>query len=306
MSEILYNLKSSPSHNFKRWRFRSGANYENAKQKKVDVIAGIIKGIIADKSINKEEYAYISEWIVTYAKYFKTCSIADVLLGIREKIIVGTQSDKTLSFLQKEVLKLQSLNYGVVTSWDLEKNIVAGIVDGLLADNKLNHIEIDYLDGWIRGLGAKSTEWPICELKKAISKYKRSRGNSEDRFPLYKYLISFTGKQEELPATALRSISIFPDPDEATFCFKKKRFYLSGRFELGTKAEICEMIKSRGGHADEKWCHGDYLLVGSFGHPEWAHHNFGRKIEGEAKYGDTTSIISEQFLKKMFKKHPTI
>jgi len=306
VSDITYNLKPSPSHNFKRWRFRSGANLENAKQKKVDVIAGIIKGIIADKFINKEEYVYISEWIVTYAKYFKTCSIADVLLGIREKIVVGTQSDKALSFLQKEVLKLQSLNYGAVTSWDLEKNIVAGIVEGLLADNKLNHIEIDYLDGWIRGLGGKSNEWPICELKKALSKYKRSRGSSEDRFPIYKYLISFTGKQEELPNTALRSISIFPDPDEESFCFKKMRFYLSGRFELGTKAEICEMIKSRGGYADEKWFCGDYLLVGSFGHPEWAYHNFGRKIEGEAKNGDATRIISEQFLKKMFGKYPAV
>jgi hypothetical protein len=310
MSEITYKLKPLPSHNFKTWKFRSGANLENAKQKKVDAIAGIIKGIIADKLINKEEYAFISEWIVTYAKYFKTCPIADVLLGIREKIVVGTQSGKTISFLQKEVLKLRVLNYGEVIWLELEKhiekNIVAGIVDGLISDNELNHVEMDYLDGWIRSLGDKSKDWPICELKKAVRKYKKQANDEKARFEIYKYLISFSGKQEGVPATALRSISIFPDPDAATFSFKKVQFYLSGRFELGTKAEICEMIKARGGYANEKWQHGHYLVVGLFGHPEWAHHNFGRKIEGEAKYGDTTSIISEQFLKKMFEKHPTI
>ena len=75
---------------------------------------------------------------------------------------------------------------------------------------------------------------------------------------------------------------------------------------MGTKAEICEMIEARGGYANEKWQYGHYLVVGSFGHPEWAHHKFGRKIEGRAKYGDTAGIISEQFLKKMFEKHPTI
>jgi len=310
VSDITYNLKPLPLHNFKRWKFRSGANLENAKQKKVDAIAGIIKGIIADKLINKEEYAFISEWIVTYAKYFKTCPIADVLLGIREKIVVGTQSGKTISFLEKEVLKLRSLNYGEVIWLELEKhiekNIVAGIVDGLISDNELNHVEMDYLDGWIRSLGDKSKDWPICELKKAVRKYKKQANDEKARFEIYKYLISFSGKQEGVPATALRSISIFPDPDAATFCFKKVQFYLSGRFELGTKAEICEMIKARGGYANEKWQHGDYLVVGSFGHPEWAHHNFGRKIEGEAKDGDSSRIISEQFLIKMFEKHPTI
>ena len=156
VSDITYNLKPLPSHNFKTWKFRSGANLENAKQKKVDAIAGIIKGIIADKLINKEEYAFISEWIVTYAKYFKTCPIADVLLGIREKIVVGAQSGKTISFLQKEVLKLRLLNYGEVIWHELEKNIekniVAGIVDGLISDNELNHVEMDYLDGLIRSL----------------------------------------------------------------------------------------------------------------------------------------------------------
>jgi hypothetical protein len=310
MSEITYKLKPSPAHAFKKWNFRSGANLENAKQKKVDAIAGIIKGIIADKIINKEEHAYISEWIVTYAKYFKTCLIADVLLGIREKIVVGTQSDKVINLLQKEVLKLRLLNYGEVIWLDLEKriekNIVAGIVDGLISDNELNHSEIDYLDGWIRSLGDKSKDWPICELKKAVRKYQKQASDEKARFEIYKYLISFTGKQDGLPATALRSISIFPDPDEATFCFKKTTFYLSGRFELGTKADVCELIKSRGGNVDVKSTWGEYLIVGSFGHPEWAQHNFGRKIEGEARDGDSTRIISEQFLKKMLEKHPTI
>ena len=306
MSEITYKLKPSPSGTFKKWSFRSGANFENAKQKKVDVIAGIIKGIIADKIINSEEHAYISEWIVTYAKYFKTCPIADVLLGIREKIVVGTQDKKLISFLQKEVLKLRLLNYGALTDSDYVKNIVAGIVDGLLADKKLNQTEIGFLDGWIRSLRRKSNEWPICELKKAVGRYKRQANDEKANFEIYKFLVSFTGKQQDQPATSLRSINIFTDPDETTFCFKKKQFYLSGRFELGTKAEVCEMINLRGGKADAKWFSGDYLLVGLFGHPEWAHHNFGRKIEGEAKYGDATRIISEQFLQKMLLAHPEI
>ena len=308
MSEITYKLKPSLSGTFKKWSFRSGANFENAKQKKVDVIAGIIKGILADKVINAKEYKYISEWILAYASYFKTCLLSDVLLGMREKLKIGRVSEKAISELQNDLAKIQLISAGALSfaKQGFQNNIAVGIVNGLLADNAINTSEMQYLEGWIRSLKELSKKWPLCDLKKAIRSYKKNPNTLDASFVIYKYLVSFVGQKTEIPVTALRSINIFQDPDQDAFSFKFKYFKLSGRFELGTKAEVCEMIKSRGGHANPKHMFCDYLLVGSFGHPEWAYHHFGRKIETETQSGTTRHILSEQFLRKMLEKHPVI
>lgn len=82
--------------------------------------------------------------------------------------------------------------------------------------------------------------------------------------------------------------------------FSLKTFCFTGKFKYGSK-ELCENeTVARGGLiAKNLTLAVDYLVVGGEKHPDWAHQNYGRKIERALEIrkqgkGDLPHIVSEE------------
>jgi hypothetical protein len=96
-------------------------------------------------------------------------------------------------------------------------------------------------------------------------------------------------------------------PTDHSFCdeppppvvFDGRSFCLTGVFEFenGDRNRCEEAVRARGGTCVQRPNHSlDYLVVGTFVEPAWAHKSFGRKIEIALelkRYGSKCKIVSE-------------
>jgi NAD-dependent DNA ligase len=88
-----------------------------------------------------------------------------------------------------------------------------------------------------------------------------------------------------------------PAPDVV---FEGRSFCFSGVFVYGEgDREQCKAaVRARGGYCHERPTHDlNYLVVGSFAQPDWAHQTYGRKIESALELkraGTNCKIISEE------------
>lgn len=62
--------------------------------------------------------------------------------------------------------------------------------------------------------------------------------------------------------------------------YQDREFCFTGKFQTGTKEQCWEMVIERGGRISKSVnLRIDYLIVGGEKSNEWAHENYGRKIE---------------------------
>ena len=103
----------------------------------------------------------------------------------------------------------------------------------------------------------------------------------------------------ETYSSSLPLSSPLPDP----IIFPQKIFAITGRFAFGTRRTVMESIESRGGVAFDTPPTRDshYLVIGVFASRDWAHTNYGRKIERAVELresGSGIAIVSEEHWKK--------
>lgn len=92
----------------------------------------------------------------------------------------------------------------------------------------------------------------------------------------------------------------FLDEPAPNVAFEGRSFCFTGVFVYGEgDREQCKAaVRARGGYCHERPTHDlNYLVVGSFAQPDWAHQTYGRKIENALelkRVGTNCKIISEE------------
>lgn len=160
-----------------------------------------------------------------------------------------------------------------------------GLCKGILADNKINQQEAEFLLKWIETNQDVIEAWPASQIYKRIA-VALDDGflDKDEELELFELLKSFTGHipvQDEYANLSTTLPLDMPPPD---ITFEQRGFCLTGTFAFGKRAECQKIIADLGGIIKPDVSRKvDYLVVGVLGTLDWIHTSYGRKIERALK-----------------------
>jgi len=174
-----------------------------------------------------------------------------------------------------------------------------GICTGLVADGRIEEKEVQFLRLWLQQYPDVTSSWPgnvIAQRVEAIM----ADGviTADERLDLLDTLQAICGFQFPETGAAEAAVSSIPFDDDPSIWFDGRTFCFTGKFLFGTRANCEREILQRGSTAvDNVSAKLEYLVVGSFIEPSWAHTSYGRKIQKAMEYngkGHGIAIISER------------
>jgi len=182
---------------------------------------------------------------------------------------------------------------------------LSGICAGILADGEVNAEEAKFFGEWVRKYAPYEPVWPFTDILARVERiFADGNCDEEERAELKAVMEGLCGYGHDATAKEPYSTSLplntpLPDP----IIFPQKIFAITGKFAFGTRRKVTEAIKSRGGVAFDSAPTRDshYLVIGVFASRDWAHTNYGRKIERAVELresGSGIAIVSEEHWKK--------
>lgn len=198
---------------------------------------------------------------------------------------------------------------------NLENNVskaidqLSGICAGILADGEVNTEEAKFFGEWVRKYAPYEPVWPFTDILARVERiFADGNCDEEESKELKAVMEGLCGYRCDASATETYSTTLplcspFPDP----VAFPHKNFAITGKFAFGTRRKVMEAIESRGGigvdSAPTRDSH--YLVIGVFVSRDWAHTNYGRKIERAVELresGSGIAIVSEEHWKRFVSK----
>jgi len=174
-----------------------------------------------------------------------------------------------------------------------------GICTGLIADSKIEPVEIVFLRTWLNDNQELIDEWPGRAIAQRLNLILEDGFITADECnDLLETLREITANAFTTIGSASPSGPALPIDDDPSIFFGNMTFCLTGRFLWGTRA-ACEraILALNGTVIDSVTQRLDYLVIGSMIEPQWAHTTYGRKIEKAVKYkqdGHDIAIVSER------------
>jgi hypothetical protein len=122
----------------------------------------------------------------------------------------------------------------------------------------------------------------------------------------------FKSSAKQKSSSQVPASTEFLDEPAPDFVFEGQSFCFTGIFIYGdgNRDQCKAAVRARGGYCYERPNRDlNYLVVGSFAEPAWAHKTYGRKIENALEFkvaGANCKIISEEHWTKFLKKVPEL
>lgn len=198
------------------------------------------------------------------------------------------------------------MNYRFNEVKDRNIDELLGISRGLIADDKINQAEAEFLLDWIEKHfdSIELNSYPVNNIYDRLKKVLEDNLLDEDEAEEIKELLkSFTGgktitEQIKSMSSTLPLCNPFPNVS-----IENKIFCFTGTFTIGTRSQCESLIKELGG-TTTKAPSGktNYLVIGILGSDDWIHSSYGRKIESAVEYRDNKNtgikiITEEHFIK---------
>lgn len=251
----------------------------------INSLYGIIQGIAYDEIIDDKEIEKIKFWIEENRLY-KNYSLFNKIITNCEKIL---EDNIITNYERIELLALvTSINKSKMYSEaTLTLQILNGILDGIVCNERINQKEIDNLKIWLEQHDYLKDVYPydkvLLEVNKVLEDEVLTKEESNYMLEIF----------EEIVNPKLES--------ESDIDFKGKTFCLTGEFESATKQEISNKIQELGGiEKSGVSAKLNYLIVGEVGNDAWKFGKIGGKqakaMELNEK-GAMIKIIDESSLK---------
>lgn len=176
-----------------------------------------------------------------------------------------------------------------------------GFARGLLADGRVTDDEIVALRRWMAANPDALSSWPGNVLAERVLRVLQDGTvTGEERADLTALLADATGTIVEDNITgpvATPTRLAYTEPPPA-IAFRGRRFVLTGRFYLGTRAACERQVAERGGVCHPRVTRDvHFLVIGGIGSEQWAQQSYGTKIEeavGLRAAGHPIAIVSEK------------
>ena len=251
----------------------------------INTLYGIIKGINYDGIIDDKEIEKLRLWVEDNRLY-KQYSLFDRIINKLEEIL----EDNVITEYEKiELEKLvTSINESKIYSEStLALQILNGILDGIVCNQKVNQKEIENLNIWLRQNDYLKDVYPydkvLLEVNKVLEDGILTEEESNYIFDTFNEIVN-------------------PDfSDDENIDFNGKTFCLTGEFKCATKQEISKKLQELGG-TEKKGVSSklDYLIVGGVGSDAWKFGKIGgkqAKAQELNEKGANIKIIDEDSLK---------
>lgn len=251
----------------------------------INTLYGIIKGINYDGIIDDKEIRKLKSWVEDNRLY-KQYLLFDRIISKLEKILYDNIiTEYEMIELEKLVTSINSSK--IYSESTLSLQILNGILDGIVCNQKVNQKEIDSLNIWLK-----------------------QNDYLKDVYPYDKVLLEVSKVLEDGVLTTEESnyiLSIFNEivhPDfnnDENIDFDRKTFCLTGEFKTATKQKISKKLQDLG--AIEKTGVSsklNYLIIGGVGSDSWKFGKIGgkqAKAQELNEKGANIKIIDEDSLK---------
>lgn len=198
------------------------------------------------------------------------------------------------------------MNYRFNEIKDRNIDELLGISRGLIADDKINQVEAEFLLDWIEKHfdSIELNSYPVNNIYDRLKEVLKDNILDENEAEEIKELLeSFTGgtpiaEQIKSMSSTLPLCKPFPN-----VIVKDKVFCFTGAFTIGTRTQCENIIKDLGGDTKKNPSSKvDYLVIGILGNDDWIHSSYGRKIELAVDLRDNKEsgikiITEEHFIK---------
>lgn len=251
----------------------------------INTLYGIIKGINYDGIIDDKEIRKLKSWIEDNRLY-KQYLLFDRIISKLEEILY----DNIITEYERiELEKLvTSINISKIYSEStLSLQVLNGILDGIVCNQKVNQKEIDSLNIWLKQNDYLKDVYPydkvLLEVNKVLEDGILTEEESNYIFDIFNEIVN-------------------PDfNNDENIEFDGKTFCLTGEFKCATKQEISKKLQELGGiektGVSSKL---DYLIVGGIGSDAWKFGKIGgkqAKAQELNEKGADIKIIDENNLK---------
>jgi NAD-dependent DNA ligase len=181
---------------------------------------------------------------------------------------------------------------------DRQVDTLIGLSKGLIADQKINQAEAEFLMSWLVQNRQASDNPVICNLlDKVAVMLEDGVLDADEASELLRLLQSMAGDQYvigELAKTSSLPVN-YPLP---AISFDATSFLFTGTCAYGTRRACQAVIESLGAlNAKGVTKSLNYLVLGTYVTDSWAHETFGRKIEKAMQYRDNglpIAIVTEE------------
>lgn len=251
----------------------------------INTLYGIIKGINYDGIIDDKEIEKLRLWVEDNRLY-KQYSLFDRIINKLEEIL---EDNVITEYERIELEKLvTSINESKMYSEStLTLQILNGILDGIVCNQKVNQKEIENLNIWLRQNDYLKDVYPydkvLLEVNKVLEDGVLTEEESNYIFDTFNEMVN-------------------PDfNDDENIDFNGKTFCLTGEFKCATKQEISKKLQELGGiEKTGVSSKSDYLIVGGVGSDAWKFGKIGgkqAKAQELNEKGANIKIIDEDSLK---------
>ncbi len=180
---------------------------------------------------------------------------------------------------------------------DRQVDTLIGLSKAFIADRVVNQAEAECLHAWLVQSSASKNPIILNLLGKVAPMMEDGELDAEEASELFNLLQNFSGGKAEpdevFKTTRLPVCSPAPEID-----FQESRFLFTGTCAFGTRKQCQEEIERLGGiNITSVTRKLNYLILGDYVTPSWAHETFGRKIERAMQYresGVPLSIVTEE------------
>lgn len=280
--------------------FRVGAN----RQRALNTLFGICRGLVADQRLNEREVAYLNSWLNEYEPLLAHDGDGyDLVHDVRGYLADGRLTHDELESL-KEQLESVADNRGQsrFICDDVAMHHLTGLVHGMVADGRINDAEVTALSDWMNRHLHLEPLWPASTI------FRRLRGvladgviTEAERLDLYDTLTALVGGSLEETGTVggLSTRLLGEDMTDSPIVFEGRSFLFTGKFIFGRRNSCEEAVLARGGAIAAGVSHStDYLIVGALSSRDWVNESYGRKIEAAMalrQKGHGIAIHQEEF-----------
>lgn len=278
------NYNIGTSEDFK-YEYKILDSLDSKLETNINTLYGIIKGINYDGIIDDKEIEKLKSWVENNRLY-KQYSVFDKIMNKLEEIL---DDNIITDYERTELIALvtcinKSKMYSETT---LALQILNGILDGIVCNQKINQKEIENLKIWLEQNDYLKDVYPYDKVLLEVNKILEDGILTQEES---KYILE----------TFENIVNPKSDGDD-NIDFAGKTFCLTGEFKTASKSEISRKIQALGGiektGVSTKL---DYLVIGGVGSEAW---KFGKVGGKQAKAqelnekGANIKIIEEDSLK---------
>ena len=241
-------------------------------------LEGILQGISSDGIIHRSEAERLVAWVSANAPFSAIQPFSELVDHIEAALADGVLTQEECADLIFVVSKYTTMNPYIDTLRGGIQQLM-GFLTGVVADNRVNQVEIAAMTDWLEYWAPLGGLWPYDECRAIVTSVMAGMllPMHVEQLQALAAQLPVAGKtpREEVPMRVGSICAVAPSIE-----FSGKTFVFTGESAHGPREQLTTLVTALGGSAESSVSpRSDYLVVCDGGNEFWAFSTYGRKVE---------------------------